>query len=94
MALLEQELIERFDLETKVCPVLMELTAPDSDEFVKAEVLPIMCKMVPMVGKYITKCFILPRFCETCCDYGMFHVQKVCAGNFWRHLQCSWPANY
>ncbi|XP_073908754.1 serine/threonine-protein phosphatase 4 regulatory subunit 1-like [Castor canadensis] len=82
MALLEEELIERFDLETKVCPVLMELTAPDSDEFVKAEVLPIMCKMIPMVGEYITKCFILPRFCEMCCDYGMFHIRKVCAGNF------------
>jgi serine/threonine-protein phosphatase 4 regulatory subunit 1 len=38
--------------------------------------------MAAMVGKYITKCFILPRFCEMFCDYGIFHVQKFCADNF------------
>lgn len=37
LALLEQELIERFDVETKVCPVLVELTAPDSNDDVKTE---------------------------------------------------------
>lgn len=37
LALLEQELIERFDVETKVCPVLIELTAPDSNDDVKTE---------------------------------------------------------
>jgi serine/threonine-protein phosphatase 4 regulatory subunit 1 len=42
LAVLEQELIERFDLKMKVCPMLMELTAPDSDEYVRAEALPIM----------------------------------------------------
>jgi hypothetical protein len=37
LALLEQELIERFDVETKVCPVLIDLTAPDSNDDVKTE---------------------------------------------------------
>lgn len=37
LVLLEQELIERYDVETKVCPVLIELTAPDSNDDVKTE---------------------------------------------------------
>ncbi|MEJ1288384.1 hypothetical protein NN561_019415 [Cricetulus griseus] len=37
LALLEQELMERLDVETKVCPVLIELTAPDSNDDVKTE---------------------------------------------------------
>ncbi|XP_042320365.1 serine/threonine-protein phosphatase 4 regulatory subunit 1 [Sceloporus undulatus] len=37
LVLLEQELIERYDVETKVCPVLVELTAPDSNDDVKTE---------------------------------------------------------
>lgn len=37
LALLEQELIERLDVETKVCPVLIDLTAPDSNDDVKTE---------------------------------------------------------
>ncbi|XP_023976320.1 serine/threonine-protein phosphatase 4 regulatory subunit 1 isoform X3 [Physeter macrocephalus] len=82
LALLEQELIERFDVETKVCPVLVELTAPDSNDDVKTEAVAIMCKMAPMVGKDITERLILPRFCEMCCDCRMFHVRKVCAANF------------
>ncbi|KAM5219193.1 serine/threonine-protein phosphatase 4 regulatory subunit 1 isoform 6-T11 [Hipposideros larvatus] len=77
LALLEQELIERFDVETKVCPVLIELTAPDSNDDVKTEAVAIMCKMAPMVGKDITERLILPRFCEMCCDCRMFHVRKV-----------------
>lgn len=82
LALLEQELIERSDVETKVCPVLVELTAPDSNDDVKTEAVAIMCKMAPMVGKDITERLILPRFCEMCCDCRMFHVRKVCAANF------------
>ncbi|XP_021073599.1 serine/threonine-protein phosphatase 4 regulatory subunit 1 isoform X1 [Mus pahari] len=82
LALLEQELIERFDVETKVCPVLIDLTAPDSNDDVKTEAVAIMCKMAPMVGKDITERLILPRFCEMCCDCRMFHVRKVCAANF------------
>nr|XP_033789955.1 serine/threonine-protein phosphatase 4 regulatory subunit 1 isoform X2 [Geotrypetes seraphini] len=82
LVLLEQELIERYDVETKVCPVLIDLTAPDSNDDVKTEAVAIMCKMAPMVGKDITERLILPRFCEMCCDCRMFHVRKVCAANF------------
>ncbi|XP_060099996.1 serine/threonine-protein phosphatase 4 regulatory subunit 1 isoform X1 [Heteronotia binoei] len=82
LVLLEQELIERYDVETKVCPVLIELTAPDSHDDVKTEAVAIMCKMATMVGKDITERLILPRFCEMCCDCRTFHVRKVCAANF------------
>ncbi|OCT74606.1 hypothetical protein XELAEV_18033591mg [Xenopus laevis] len=82
LVLLEQEIIERSDVESKVCPVLIDLTAPDSNDDVKTEAVAIMCKMAPMVGKDITERLILPRFCEMCCDCRMFHVRKVCAANF------------
>ncbi|XP_073407066.1 serine/threonine-protein phosphatase 4 regulatory subunit 1 isoform X2 [Dendrobates tinctorius] len=82
LVLLEQELIERSDVENKVCPVLIDLTAPDSNDDVKTEAVAIMCKMASMVGKDITERLILPRFCEMCCDCRMFHVRKVCAANF------------
>ncbi|KAI1888963.1 hypothetical protein AGOR_G00174170 [Albula goreensis] len=82
LVLLEQELIERADIETQVCPVLVDLTAPDSNDDVKTEAMAIICKMAPMVGKDITERLFLPRFCEMCCDCRMFHVRKVCAANF------------
>ncbi|KAM8966915.1 serine/threonine-protein phosphatase 4 regulatory subunit 1 [Pelodytes ibericus] len=82
LVLLEQELIERIDVESKVCPVLIELTSPDSNDDVKTEAVAIMCKMASMVGRDITERLILPRFCEMCCDCRMFHVRKVCAANF------------
>lgn len=82
LVLLEQELIERGDVEKLVCPVLVELTAPDSSDEVKTEAMAIICKMSPMVGKDVTERLFLPRFCEMCCDCRMFHVRKVCAANF------------
>ncbi|XP_063307639.1 serine/threonine-protein phosphatase 4 regulatory subunit 1 isoform X2 [Pelobates fuscus] len=82
LVLLEQELIERTDVESKVCPVLIDLTSPDSNDDVKTEAVAIMCKMASMVGRDITERLILPRFCEMCCDCRMFHVRKVCAANF------------
>ncbi|XP_069778496.1 serine/threonine-protein phosphatase 4 regulatory subunit 1-like isoform X3 [Narcine bancroftii] len=81
LVVLEQEIIERYDVETKVCPVLLELTAPESSDDLKTEAVAIMCKMAPMVGKAITERYILHRFCEMCCDCRMFHVRKVCAAN-------------
>ncbi len=39
LVLLEQELIERGDVEKLVCPVLVELTAPDSSDEVKTEAM-------------------------------------------------------
>ncbi|XP_026097363.1 serine/threonine-protein phosphatase 4 regulatory subunit 1 isoform X1 [Carassius auratus] len=82
LVLLEQELMERGDVESLVCPVLVDLTAPDSSDDVKTEAMAIICKMAPMVGKDVTERLFLPRFCEMCCDCRMFHVRKVCAANF------------
>ncbi|XP_062335731.1 serine/threonine-protein phosphatase 4 regulatory subunit 1 isoform X2 [Osmerus eperlanus] len=82
LVLLEQGLVERGDVEKLVCPVLVDLTAPDSNDDVKTEAMAIICKMAPMVGKDITERLFLPRFCEMCCDCRMFHVRKVCAANF------------
>lgn len=39
LVLLEQELIERGDVENLVCPVLVDLTAPDSNDDVKTEAM-------------------------------------------------------
>lgn len=39
LMLLEQELIERPDIENLVCPVLVDLTAPDSNDDVKTEAM-------------------------------------------------------
>ncbi len=39
LVLLEQELIERGDVEKLVCPVLVELTAPDRSDEVKTEAM-------------------------------------------------------
>ncbi|XP_051542685.1 serine/threonine-protein phosphatase 4 regulatory subunit 1-like isoform X2 [Myxocyprinus asiaticus] len=82
LVLLEQELIDRGDVESLVCPMLVDLTAPDSNDDVKTEAMAIICKMAPMVGKDITERLFLPRFCEMSCDCRMFHVRKVCAANF------------
>ncbi|XP_051538518.1 serine/threonine-protein phosphatase 4 regulatory subunit 1 [Myxocyprinus asiaticus] len=82
LVLLEQELIDRGDVESLVCPMLVDLTAPDSNDDVKTEAMAIICKMAPMVGKDITERLFLPRFCEMCCDCRMFHVRKVCAAIF------------
>uniref|UniRef100_A0A8C2BCV4 Protein phosphatase 4, regulatory subunit 1 n=1 Tax=Cyprinus carpio TaxID=7962 RepID=A0A8C2BCV4_CYPCA len=82
LVLLEQELMERGDVESLVCPVLVDLTAPDSSDDVKTEAMAIICKVAPMVGRDVTERLFLPRFCEMCCDCRMFHVRKVCAANF------------
>lgn len=37
LILLEQDLISQHDIENKVCPVLLALSAPDSDDEYKAE---------------------------------------------------------
>lgn len=37
LILLEQDLISQHDIENKVCPVLLALSAPDGDDEYKAE---------------------------------------------------------
>lgn len=37
LILLEQELVAQSDIENKVCPILLDLSAPDSDDEYKVE---------------------------------------------------------
>ena len=44
--LLEQGLVERGDVEKLVCPVLVDLTAPDSNDDVKTEAMAVSGPMM------------------------------------------------
>uniref|UniRef100_H2VCV5 Protein phosphatase 4 regulatory subunit 1 n=1 Tax=Takifugu rubripes TaxID=31033 RepID=H2VCV5_TAKRU len=82
LVLLEQGLLSKADMETKVCPVLLELTEPSSDDDYKIEAVAIMCKVVTMLSKDTVEHLLLPRFCDLCSDARLFQVRKVCAANF------------
>uniref|UniRef100_A0A8D3D7B2 WW-binding domain-containing protein n=1 Tax=Scophthalmus maximus TaxID=52904 RepID=A0A8D3D7B2_SCOMX len=82
LVLLEQGLISKADMETKVCPVLLDLTEPSSDDDYKIEAVAIMCKVVTMLSKDTVEHLLLPRFCDLCSDARLFQVRKVCAANF------------
>ncbi|XP_067442860.1 serine/threonine-protein phosphatase 4 regulatory subunit 1 isoform X1 [Thunnus thynnus] len=82
LVLLEQGLISKADMETKVCPVLLDLTEPSSDDDYKIEAVAIMCKVVTMLSKDTVEHLLLPRFCDLCSDSRLFQVRKVCAANF------------
>ncbi|XP_045741954.1 serine/threonine-protein phosphatase 4 regulatory subunit 1-like isoform X1 [Mirounga angustirostris] len=82
LILLEQDLISQHDIENKVCPILLALSAPDSDDEYKAEAVNIICKLASMLSKSTVESLLLPRFCELCGDGKFFQVRKVCATNF------------
>uniref|UniRef100_A0A8C1C5H2 Phosphatase 2A Regulatory Subunit A helical domain-containing protein n=1 Tax=Cyprinus carpio carpio TaxID=630221 RepID=A0A8C1C5H2_CYPCA len=82
LVLLEQGLMSKTDMEGKVCPVLLELTEPSSDDDYKIEAVAIMCKLVTMLSKDTVEHLLLLRFCELCSDVKLFQVRKVCAANF------------
>ncbi|XP_069807821.1 serine/threonine-protein phosphatase 4 regulatory subunit 1-like [Dendropsophus ebraccatus] len=82
LILLEQDLIDQNDLENKVCPILLELSAPDNDDEYKVEAVNIICKMISMLGRQTVEQMLLPRFCDLCSDSKLFQVRKVCAANF------------
>uniref|UniRef100_A0A8C8S0Q0 Putative WW-binding domain-containing protein n=1 Tax=Pelusios castaneus TaxID=367368 RepID=A0A8C8S0Q0_9SAUR len=82
LILLEQDLIAQNDIEHKVCPVLLDLSAPDSDDEYKVEAVNIICKMASMLSKTTVERMLLPRFCELCGDGKLFQVRKVCAASF------------
>ncbi|XP_043946002.1 serine/threonine-protein phosphatase 4 regulatory subunit 1-like isoform X2 [Protopterus annectens] len=82
LVLLEQNFIDKNDIEAKVCPILLELAAPDSDDDYKVEAVAIICKMSCMLSKEIVEKLLLPRFCDLCSDERLFQVRKVCAANF------------
>lgn len=82
LVLLEQGLMSKADMEGRVCPVLLELTEPSSDDDYKIEAVAIMCKLVTMLTKETVEQLLLLRFCELCSDTRLFQVRKVCAANF------------
>ncbi|XP_068422172.1 serine/threonine-protein phosphatase 4 regulatory subunit 1-like [Eschrichtius robustus] len=82
LILLEQDLIFQHDTESKVCPVLLALSAPDSDDEYRAEAGSIICKLASVLSKCTVERLQLPRFCELCGDGKLFQVRKVCATNF------------
>ncbi len=41
----------------------------------------LMCRMAPLLGGNLSRRVFLDRFAVLCSD-GLFHVRKICAGNF------------
>ncbi|XP_057637456.1 serine/threonine-protein phosphatase 4 regulatory subunit 1-like isoform X3 [Chionomys nivalis] len=82
LALVEQGLISQCDIEGRVCPILLERSAPDCDDECRTEAVSIICRMASMLKKNIVKRLLLPRFCELCSDGKLFQVRKVCATHF------------
>ncbi|XP_071429210.1 serine/threonine-protein phosphatase 4 regulatory subunit 1-like isoform X2 [Pithys albifrons albifrons] len=82
LILLEQDLVAQSDIENKVCPILLDLSAPDSDDEYKVEAVNIICKMASMLSRTTVEHLLLPRFCELCSDGKLFQVRKICAANF------------
>uniref|UniRef100_A0A8C0B7N3 Putative WW-binding domain-containing protein n=1 Tax=Buteo japonicus TaxID=224669 RepID=A0A8C0B7N3_9AVES len=82
LILLEQDLVAQSDIENKVCPILLDLSAPDSDDEYKVEAVNIICKMASMLSRTTVEHMLLPRFCELCSDGKLFQVRKICAANF------------
>ncbi|XP_038070184.1 serine/threonine-protein phosphatase 4 regulatory subunit 1-like isoform X2 [Patiria miniata] len=81
LVLLEQELIEKRDIEEQVCPIIIQLSGQGSSEDYRNEAVALMSKVAPLIGKEITLNLVLPQFTELCSD-SMFHIRKVCAANF------------
>ncbi|XP_064598728.1 LOW QUALITY PROTEIN: serine/threonine-protein phosphatase 4 regulatory subunit 1-like [Liolophura sinensis] len=81
LVLLEQELVDRTDIEEQVVGVIADLARPDSPDDFRTEAVALMSKMAPLLGREMTEAQFLPRFCEMCTD-SLFHVRKVCAANF------------
>ncbi|KAK2154349.1 hypothetical protein LSH36_270g03036 [Paralvinella palmiformis] len=81
LVLLEQGMIQRGDVECQVCPVILELAQPTSNDDFRTEAAALMCKLAPLIGKEATERLFLARFSNLCTD-GLFHVRKVCATNF------------
>ncbi|KAK3581114.1 hypothetical protein CHS0354_033907 [Potamilus streckersoni] len=81
LVLLEQDLMDKGDVEEQVMNVILELSSPDSLDDYRTEAAALMSKMAPLIGKEMTEKFVLSRFCEMCSD-PLFHVRKVCAANF------------
>ncbi|XP_045192061.2 serine/threonine-protein phosphatase 4 regulatory subunit 1-like isoform X1 [Mercenaria mercenaria] len=81
LVILEQELVNREQIEDQVVNVILELSSPECLDEYRTEAVALMSKMAPLLGKEMTDRVFLNRFCEMCTD-PLFHVRKVCAANF------------
>eukprot|EP00070_Physeter_catodon_P047344 XP_028354238.1 putative serine/threonine-protein phosphatase 4 regulatory subunit 1-like isoform X2 [Physeter catodon] len=64
LILLEQDLIFQHDIESKVCPIWLALSAPT---------VMIICKLASELSNTTVERLLLPRFCEPC----GFQVRKA-----------------
>lgn len=81
VVLLEQELVERIDVEAQVVQVLLDLAGPGSPDDFRTEAAALMCKMAPLLGREMTERLFLAYFAQMCID-PLFHVRRICACNF------------
>lgn len=81
LQLMDQDLIHRDEVESQICPVLLQLTEPDSGDDLRTEAVALMTKITPLIGGDVTEELFLKRFGDLCAD-PLFHVRKVCASNF------------
>ncbi|XP_073649235.1 ankyrin repeat domain-containing protein 60 isoform X2 [Tursiops truncatus] len=77
LILLEQDLIFQHDIENKVCPILLALSAPDGEAEYKAEAVSVICKLASVLSKSTVERRLLPRFCELCGDGKSFKFGRV-----------------
>jgi len=81
LQLMDQDLIKKDDVESQICPVILELTEPESSDDFRTEAVALMTKITCLLGAELTEKLFLDRFGRLCGD-ALFHVRKVCASNF------------
>uniref|UniRef100_A0AAQ5ZHM7 Putative WW-binding domain-containing protein n=1 Tax=Amphiprion ocellaris TaxID=80972 RepID=A0AAQ5ZHM7_AMPOC len=85
LVLLEQGLISKADMETKVCPVLLDLTQPSSDDDYKIEAVAVCAanfgEFCSIVGQEATEKLLMPKFFDLCSD-SLWGIRKACAECF------------
>ncbi|POI30041.1 hypothetical protein CIB84_006209, partial [Bambusicola thoracicus] len=85
LILLEQDLVSQSDIENKVCPILLDLSAPDSDDEYKVEAVNICAAnfgdICNAVGQEATERLLIPKFFELCSD-SVWGMRKACAECF------------
>uniref|UniRef100_A0A8C7XZ09 Putative WW-binding domain-containing protein n=1 Tax=Oryzias sinensis TaxID=183150 RepID=A0A8C7XZ09_9TELE len=81
LVLLEQGLISKADMETKVCPVLLDLTEPASDDDYKIEAVAIQNAFNAGSSFMCLQCFLKDTFFELCSD-SLWGIRKACAECF------------
>uniref|UniRef100_A0A8C9F2X0 Serine/threonine-protein phosphatase 4 regulatory subunit 1 n=1 Tax=Pavo cristatus TaxID=9049 RepID=A0A8C9F2X0_PAVCR len=85
LILLEQDLVSQSDIENKVCPILLDLSAPDSDDEYKVEAVNVSEFERKLVALPFCLGFAyfwqIPKFFELCSD-SVWGMRKACAECF------------